>query len=218
MNNAVRIAKKEGTYVECISSCGTLRITPINDSIIRVQFGRAGMQPQPGYWHREPEGCGFWKARQGNTRVEIDTGTLVARIEKKTGAVQFLDRQGRLLLAEHAALPRQIQDGDDAQAWVYFDWPKQEQLSAKGLLADELERINKKARYISFGGRKMRMPLLVSSSGYGLGIASESTVMCCMVPSYGNYVYTQGSAWIDYYFLYGGDEKTVLKMYASIRD
>lgn len=218
MNNAVRIAKKEGTYVECISSCGTLRITPINDSIIRVQFGRVGMQPQPGYWHREPEGCGFWKARQGNTRVEIDTGTLVARIEKKTGAVQFLDRQGRLLLAEHAALPRQIQDGDDAQAWVYFDWPKQEQLSAKGLLADELERINKKARYISFGGRKMRMPLLVSSSGYGLGIASESTVMCCMVPSYGNYVYTQGSAWIDYYFLYGGDEKTVLKMYASIRD
>ena len=47
------------------------------------------------------------------------------------------------------------------------------------------------------------MPLLVSGYGYGLGIAAEETAMCCNIPMYGTYLYTEGSGQIDYYFLFG---------------
>mgnify|MGYP007103143371 CR=1 FL=1 len=66
--------------------------------------------------------------------------------------------------------------------------------------------MNQKARYISFGGRTMRMPLLISDKGYGIGITAEHSVICCTIPTYGNYVYTDGTDQIDYYFIYGGGQ------------
>ena len=54
----------------------------------------------------------------------------------------------------------------------------------------------------------MRMPLIWSYRGYGLGIGSGHTVLCCDIPMYGTYVYTEGEAQADYYFIYG-DYETV---------
>ena len=76
--------------------------------------------------------------------------------------------------------------------------------------------MNHKARYISFGGKKLRMPLLVSENGYGLGIASEGAVMCCNIEMSGQYVYTEGSHQIDYYFIYGGTRGKTLELYKEI--
>ena len=100
---------------------------------------------------------------------------------------------------------------------MYFDWLKNEKLFAKGLLADELESVNRKARYISFGGKKMRMPLLVSENGYGIGAASGTTAMCCTIPMYGSYLYTKGSGQLDYYFLYGENKEAVVQLYLRLQ-
>lgn len=214
MDHCVRIVKKAKTYVDMISSYGTLRLTPICDCIIRVQFQRgAAADFVPSYWDREAEETGIFTVKDGRQLTELRTGELCIHVEKKTGAVQFLDRQGRLLLAEQAALPRQMEMSDAPQGWVYFDWEKKEQLFIKGMLADELERVNQKARYISFGGKRLRMPLIVSANGYGIGAAAEGTAMCCTIPMYGSYLYTQGNGQIDYYFLYGGSREEVLKLY-----
>ena len=137
-------------------------------------------------------------------------------VERKTGAVQFFDPQGKQLLTEKADLPRQTETGGLPQHWVYFDWAKSEPLFVKGILADDLERINQKARYISFGGKKMRLPLLVSGYGYGIAPAAEQTAMCCTIPMYGTYLYTEGSTQIDYYFLYGGSLNGVLELYRDL--
>lgn len=83
-------------------------------------------------------------------------------------------------------------------------------------LKEDLERINRKARYINFGGKKMRMPLLISDRGYGIGVAAEQTVICCMISMYGNYLYTDGTDQIDYYFLYGGSTFETLDLYKKI--
>ena len=80
-----------------------------------------------------------------------------------------------------------------------------------------MERMNQKARYISFGGKQLRMPLLISEYGYGIGAAAEKTVMCCDIPMYGPYLYTEGTTQIDYYFLYGGDYKSTLNLYKKLK-
>ena len=60
-------------------------------------------------------------------------------------------------------------------------------------------------RYISFGGKIMRMPLVVSEYGYGLGIAADETVMCCDVPVYGDIpVYRGDEADRLLLFVWGG--------------
>lgn len=217
IDNSVRITRKTKKYAEFISNYGTLRLTPVTDEVIRIQFRKSGTAEfAASYWDREPQGTGFWKAKEGKNLAEISTGKFFVRIEKKTGALQFYQKSGRLLLAEKAALPRQAEADGIAQNWVYFDWQKSENLFVKGILPDGLESMNRKARYISFGGKKMRMPLLVSGYGYGIGVAAQRTAVCCMIPMYGQYVYTEGSGQIDYYFLYGGSREAVLELYGKI--
>ena len=60
------------------------------------------------------------------------------------------------------------------------------------------------------------MPLLVSGNGYGIGIAAEQDVICCHIPMYGPYVYTENKEQIDYYFLYGENYGHTLQLYKLI--
>lgn len=217
VDHSIRMVKKTKKYIDLISRYGILRLTPLEDAMIRVQFVKGTLTAfEPGYWNYEPESAVSWTAKEGRNLVEAATGKITARIDKKTGALLFFDKKGKLLLAEKAALPRQLETADGFQNWVYFDWPKNEKLSAKGILSQDLERMNHKARYISFGGKMLRMPLLVSEYGYGIGVAAEKTVMCCDIPMYGPYLYTDGSRQIDYYFLYGGDYEHTLELYKKL--
>ena len=214
---SVRIIKKSRTHLDLISRYGTLRLTPLEPEIIRVQFLKGTMGTfRPGYWNYRPDVPVSWTAKAGKTLVEAATEKLKIRIDKRTGALQFYDANGKLLLSEKADLPRQIETGARPDTWTYFDWAKNEKLSAKGNLADDLERMNQKARYISFGGRNLKMPLLLSDNGYGIGVAAERNVICCTVPTYGKYVYTDGADQIDYYFMYGGDYKNTLELYKKV--
>ena len=83
-------------------------------------------------------------------------------------------------------------------------------------MADELIQMNQKARYISFGKQKLRMPLLISKYGYGIGGAAQKDVICCNIPMYGTYLYTEGIGQIDYYFFYGEDYGTILELYKQL--
>lgn len=217
IDNSVRMVKKVKTHIDLISNYGILRLIPLEDRIIRVQFQKGRMAEfESGPWNYEAKSPVSWTAKEGKNLVEVATGELTVTVDKKTGALQFFDKKGKGLLREKAALPRQIEAAAASQTWVYFDWPKNEKLSAKGILADDLERMNQKARYISFGGKKLRMPLLVSEYGYGIGVGADKTVMCCDIPMYGPYLYTDGGKQIDYYFLYGGDYNRTLELYKKL--
>ncbi len=76
--------------------------------------------------------------------------------------------------------------------------------------------MNEKARFISFGGKRLRMPLLVSEYGYGIGVAAGRTVMCCDTSMFGPYLYTDGTEQIDYYFLCGGTYEAILELYKKV--
>lgn len=213
----IRRVRKTKNYLDLISDHEILRLTPLEDEIIRVQFRKGKTAEfEPGYWNYEPDSPIFWTAKAGKSQVAVDTEKIAVRIDKKTGALWFLDKNGKRLLSEKTMLPRQIEEDAVSRTWVHFDLPDNEKIFAKGILKKELLQMNHKARYISFGGKKLRMPLLVSAYGYGIGIAAEEAVMCCMIPMYGTYLYTEGKAQIDYYFLYGGNDETVLELYQKL--
>lgn len=215
---SIRNIRRTRRFLDLISADGTLRLTPVHDSVIRVQFwGRNSSAPAAGYWNYIPEEAPAWTAQAGKSLAELTTAELKVQIDKRSGAIRFLDKNGRKLLTESRLLPRLIEPGDPVRTWNYFDWLREEKLYVKGILAEDRELIKSKARYISFGGKIMRMPLIASGYGYGLGIAADETVMCCNVPVYGTYLYTEGTGQIDYYFIYGGNYEGILRLYKELQ-
>ena len=209
----VRWVKKSKDFVDFVSNYGTLRVTPVTEEIVRVQFVR-GQAPSFKAENREYTGeknVGF-RTRENAMVYEISTKKLAVCIDKKSGALTFLDTKGTLLCKESGKEPRQIEP-ELSKTWNYFDWAKNEKIVAKGLLDTELEPVNGKARYISIGGKKKRMPLLLSAKGYAISIAAEHTVAFCGVGAYGQYICTEKEEQIDYYVLFGGNNAENLRMY-----
>lgn len=216
IDTSIRFIRKNADSVDLASRYGILRITPVDDAVIRVRFlkGQSDTFSDAIEWlHEKPTpSCvqaGLlmkkpkWLVKETKDAVGIATEKLVVKIEKKSGAVKFYTRDGKLLLAERDKEPRLIEDEAD-RTWMFFDWKKKEKIWARGLSSEELFSMDMKARYISYGKKKMRMPLVISDSGYGIAVASKSAVMCCNIPVHGTYLSVEDSSQIDYYFLYGG--------------
>lgn len=213
----VRWAKKSKTFVEFMSNYGILRVTPLAEEIVWVQFVR-GQESSfaDGVWKYTGEEKATFLTRENAGAYEIITKKLVVRIGKKSGAITFLDTKGTLLLKESEKEPRQIEP-DSLKTWNYFEWAKSEKVVAKGILDVELEPVNGKARYISIGGKKKRMPLLLSQKGYGISVSAEHTVSFCGVGMYGQYICTENEKQIGYYVLFGGNNRENLRLYRLLQ-
>ncbi|MDD6743413.1 MAG: DUF4968 domain-containing protein [Roseburia porci] len=213
-NCAIKWAKKTKKHIDLASAYGILRITPITKEIIRISFvkGVSGTIADT-FWKAEAEEAVSWGAKESRTIVEVATDQVVIRIDKKSGALQFGNKEGKMLLAENAQEPRRINDG---QTWTFFDWEKSERIKSKGILATDLMDLTLKARYISFGQKSLRMPLIVSGKGYGIASASSQTVLFCNIRTYGQYLYTKGDEQIDYYFIYGQSVGKTIELYQSL--
>lgn len=210
---AVRWVKKSKNFVDAVSSYGILRITPVADDVVRVQFVRGQADAfADGKWKYTGEEKVQFTIRENPSIVEILTKKLVVRIEKRTGALSFLNRKGELLFKESAKEPHQIEP-DVLKNWNYFEWAKNDRIVAKGILDTDLEQVNGKARYISIGGKRKRMPLLLSEKGYGISVSAENTAYFCGVGVYGQYICTENETQIDYYVLFGGNNEENLRLY-----
>lgn len=201
LNLAVRwlTANKDG--MELTSAYGVLRITPVSENTVRVRFAREAFD-KPADIPAElmkASHPGF-HCRETKDRVELTTGRLLLRVDKKTGAISFYTAKEKLLLAENAQLPRQVEKLPKNQTWVYFDWTKKELLKARGASDEEWIDLNAAARYVSLGKKAERPACIMSNNGYQILVPAGRQVMCCTVPVYGSYLYMEGAKEIDYFF------------------
>ena len=126
---------------------------------------------------------------------------------------QFFTPDHKLVLSEKRDEPRMI---DGGMTWTFFDWSGSEKLKAKGILSTEWLDLTAKARYVSFGGKQARMPLVVSNRGYGIAAAASRTALLCNVRTFGTYLHTAGDGQIDYYFILGKDRDEIIKQYKEL--
>ena len=214
VNTAVKWVKKTKKYIDIASNYGLLRLTPITADCVRVSFVKGQLTKiHDNYWTPKTEAEIKWTAKESKSAIEIRTDKLLLRIEKADGAIRFLNADRTLLLSENKKEPRLVENGE---SWSFFDFEKKEKIKSKGILATDLMDLSLKARYISFGGKPMRMPLILSDKGYGIGVAAEKTALFCNVSMYGQYVYTDVTDQIDYYFLYGGSLGRTIELHKEL--
>lgn len=209
-NFVIKWIKKTKSYVELASMYGLLRITPVTPEVIRVSFVKGLTEKISNTaWKGKADTAFSWSARESKTIVEIATEKVTVHIEKKNGALCFYNEKKQLLLAEKAEEPRFCENQCN---WIFFDLEKPEHLKAKGLLATDFIDVTAKAKYISYGGKKLRMPLIISEKGYGIAVASKGTVLFCGIRAFGPYIMAEGEQ-SDYYFISGQDREKLLDIY-----
>ena len=192
---AVRMVMKGKGCVDLLSSYGTLRITPLAADLFRVCFAKGQCRefPKAAVTAAEDLKC---TVRETPSLVEIMAGYAKIRVDKKTGALTFLNTQGKILLTERSREPRQL---GEKKNWSFFEWKKDEVLIAGGIGAPKTLKIGNSAVYFSYGRADERYPGLASSKGYEMIFPGGSRVLCCNIAMYGTYISMEETEIIDYY-------------------
>ena len=198
----------DGLYLQ--SRYGVLRISPVSSEIIRVTFAVKGQpkeEPNERIALQKTERA--WMYKDLSAYVEVATDEIILRVDKKSGAITYMDENGKILLSERTNECRVINElSGRAKAWQFFDWKKQN-LYSPGIGKQEGLKLSGKAYYISDDRERAELPFLLSDKGYGILIASNAPVICCDISAYGSYFAVEEQQ-IDYYFVTGkGQQKLI---------
>lgn len=209
----VQWIKRTALSLDVNSSYGLLRLTPVADNMIHVQFRKGHEKGIIGNrFDFRPEEKPAVKVRESREQVLLSTKKLNIYIDKMSGHITFTDAGNKVLLSEKKTAARQC---DGTNQWMYFDWEKKEKLFAKGLATEAFEPLTGRAMYISYGGKQLQMPMVVSDKNYGIAVACEKTASCCAIPMYGPYIYMEGEE-IDYYFISGPSRADIVADYKTL--
>lgn len=211
IDTAVRWVEQTACGVACVSNYGVLHVGPVNDAVIRVTFG-AGQKIKELFQNSQTKIK--WQQKETREAILINTKEIQLTVDKKSGAISYANAAGKTVLKEKTAPPRQM-DVVKKQNWMYFDWSRSERLSAKGVLKDDRLPLKNTTKYICYGEKSKRFPLVHSNLGYGIAVAADSDVLCCNIPMYGPYISTEHMELIDYYFIIGATEADVINHYVE---
>ena len=232
---AIRWVSKQSDGLYLQSRYGVLRLSPVSSGIIRVTFAKGnqllqGVHPRIAVTKTERA----WMYKDSSKTVELVTDELCLQVDKATGALRYLTRDKKLLLAERTREARQVEDLPVSQAmhssstlappslgasaassrvcrnWLYLDWQKEEKLYGLGNADTAAIPLRGTARYLSQNGL---LPFLLSDKGYGILLASDGPAFACDIPTYGSYLYTEGTGQLDYYFIVGKQAGTILSAF-----
>ena len=211
IDTAVRWVEQTACGVACVSNYGVLHVSPVDDAVIRVTFG-AGQKIKELFQNSQTKIK--WQQKETREAILINTKEIQLTVDKKSGAISYANAAGKTVLKEKTAPPRQM-DVVKKQNWMYFDWSRSERLSAKGVLKDDRLPLKNTTKYICYGEKSKRFPLVHSNLGYGIAVAADSDVLCCNIPMYGPYISTEHMELINYYFIIGATESDVINRYVE---
>ena len=234
---------KEADGVLFTMQPGVLRFQVMSDAVIRVTYAAGSQLPQLSSYSviLKPGVSTKWQMHETPDAVVLETQFAKVRVDRKTGAVAFLDRAGHLILAESAD-GREISPA--IEAGVQGTLVRQSFLLAPdegiyGLGQHQQGIWNYRGHTVRLlqENREVGIPVILSSKGYSLlwdnpavtivdvGVAEQTqsaqisaTNLAESVPAGANVIrWTSevGDA-IDYYFIYGPTPEAAIRHYRAL--
>lgn len=94
-------------------------------------------------------------------------------------------------------------------------WQDGEALYGLGQHEEGIGNLRGHMVYVHQANRKIAIPMLVSSLGYGILMNTDSPMIFCD-NEFGTYLYTDSDEELDYYFMYGGNMDGVVRAYRKL--
>ena len=209
--------QQDGLYLH--SRYGVLRLSPIGSAIVRVTFTKGGqivdrINDKIAVHSVDKR----WMYKESGSTVDLMTDELFVQVDKGTGAIRYMTWDKKLLLTERSKECRQLESTADGRfkTWLYLDWQKKETIYGMGAGDNAGMNLRKTARYISHGNNIGALPFILSDQGYGMVLAADSPVMCCDIPTYGSYLHAESEEQMDFYFITGKRQNTIMNAYAYL--
>lgn len=209
--------QQDGLYLH--SRYGVLRLSPIGSAIVRVTFAKGGqivdrINDKIAVHSVDKR----WMYKESGSTVDLMTDELFVQVDKGTGAIRYMTRDKKLLLTERSKECRQLESTAEGRfkTWLYLDWQKKETIYGMGAGDSAGMNLRKTARYISHGNNIGELPFILSDQGYGMVLAADSPVMCCDIPTYGSYLHAESEEQMDFYFITGKRQNTIMNAYAYL--
>ena len=155
-------------------------------------------------------------------------GTLLLKERKKDSRTMEAFQSYRV---EQAGQTTHIQTADGVKTFVkdavrvpdkqlyhtrmHFEWQQGEALYGLGQQEEGVLNLRGHQVYLHQANRKIAIPLLVSSLGYGILINTSST-MIFSDTEYGSYLYTEAVPQLDFYFINGEGMDGVVREYRRL--
>lgn len=151
---------------------GLLRLKPRNDSIVRISYTQKGeFTGNVGIGILEEKEWDGWTCEEQECRVVLYTEKLALEVDKRTGSIRYLERSGRLLLAEREEDSRELEEFDSYKT-VIDENTKIEEVET----ADGVKRVIKEASMVfdkKLYHTRLHLKWQESERLYGLGQAEE---------------------------------------------
>ena len=108
-----------------------------------------------------------------------------------------------------------LQDGTLYHTRLFLEWQEQEALYGLGQNEEGITNLRGQIVYVHQANRKIAVPMLVSSLGYGILMDTYSP-MIFQDTAFGSYLYTEADEEMDYYFMNGGSMEEVIREYRQL--
>jgi alpha-D-xyloside xylohydrolase len=170
--SVVQSVAKQAAGVSLTLPDGRLEIRPVTDGAIRVRFSDGKTPETPSFVMSEKLPTPKFDVRETPVAVTVSTAKLAAAVDRATGAVTFLDKAGRVFLAEkpgsRVLQPVTLQGRPSFAVGQTFHSPAGEKLFGLGQYQDGLwnwRGIPVEMRQLN---TQIAVPVLISNQGYGV--------------------------------------------------
>lgn len=155
------------------------------------------------------EGKLLLRERENLPRVleEFQACKIAGEAEVKTETVRTADGE-KTVVREAARVPDRLM----YHTRLNLEWQEGEALYGLGQHEEGILNLRGHMLYLHQANRKIAVPLLVSSLGYGI-LVDTYAPMIFSDTKYGSYLYTEADEEMDYYFLAGGTMDGVIREY-----
>ena len=106
-------------------------------------------------------------------------------------------------------------DGELYHTRLHLNWQEGEALYGLGQQEEGLLNLRGQTVYVHQANRKIAVPMLVSSLGYGILVDTYSPMIFCDTV-YGSYLYTEADEEMDFYFMNGSGMDGVVREYRHL--
>lgn len=158
----------------------------------------------------KPDGTLLLKERDRDSRTmeafqsyRVEQAGKIERVQTADGVKQFVKDAVR------------VPDKQLYHTRMHFEWQDGEALYGLGQQEEGILNLRGHHVYLHQANRKIAIPLLVSSLGYGI-LMNTSSMMIFNDTEYGSYLYTEADSQLDFYFINGDGMDGVVHEYRKL--